>query len=365
MSGYAYQWAKQQRVGDSSTKTLLKTYAHWASEDYTTWVTNDELMADTEMDIKTIRKCRDKLIALGFLAETSRRVGDTRSIVVYQILAPEGSVVVQSMDQRTGERISLSPPSHAEYEEQGQKRSPSKSGAAKGNQKRSPSKNGAPPKTDESPSKFGSKPLQISPEAPPNLDPNKAVEEQEKTGDRQDARRAPRVALHDELRTIDLPDWLSREDWSMWCEHREAKAKDAPWTRAAAKVSVDRLAKLRGLGADPKACVEEAVLRGWTGLWAPKDGDKAAGTSTSLPDDWHTTAPGIAARGKQLGLEQKPSEPFERFKVRVFKAAGPGPWIEELLTRTGRESEDRYNALFAYFNDIPRDKAAEGAKVAA
>ncbi|MDE4924350.1 hypothetical protein PQH03_06885 [Ralstonia insidiosa] len=359
MSGYAYQWAKQQRVGDSSTKTLLKTYAHWASEDYTTWVTNDELMADTEMDIKTIRKCRDKLIALGFLAETSRRVGETRSIVVYQMLAPEGSVVVQSMDQRTGERISLSPPSHAEFEEKNQKRSPSKSGGAKRDQKRSLSENGAAPKTDSSPSTSGSKPLQISPEAPPNLDPNKAVEEQEKTGEKQNPRRAPRVSLHSELQSTELPEWLDRDAWAMWCEHREAKDKDAPWTRAAAKVSIARLTKLRDQGADPTGCIEEAVLRGWTGLWAPKQGDTAVG-GASVPDDWHTTAPGITERGKHLGVVQQTNEPFERFKVRVFKAAGPGVWIEDLLTRTSRESDERYAALYAYFNDIPRDRAGDG-----
>lgn len=359
MSGYAYQWAKQQRVGDSSTKTLLKTFAHWASEDYTTWVTNDELMADTEMDIKTIRKCRDKLIALGFLAETSRRMGKTGSIVVYQMLAPAGSVVVEAMDQRTGERISLSPPSHADFEERIQKRSPSKYGGTKKDQKRSPSENGGAPKEDSSPSTSGAKPLQISPEAPPHLDPNKAVEEQEKTGEKQNPRRVPRVALHSDLRSTELPEWLDTEAWAMWCEHREAKDKDAPWTRAAAKVSIARLTKLRDQGADPTGCIEEAVLRGWTGLWAPKQGDTAT-VGASVPEDWHTTAPGITERGKQLGVLQQTNEPFERFKVRVFKAAGPGVWIEDLLTRTSRESDERYAALYAYFNDIPREKGAEG-----
>ncbi|AXF20521.1 hypothetical protein CUJ89_08535 [Burkholderia pyrrocinia] len=162
---------------------------------------------------------------------------------------------------------------------------------------------------------------------------------------------------------MELPDWLAFEDWDMWCEQREAKHKDAPWTRPAATVSIRKLTKLRSLGQDPKACIEEAVLRGWTGLF-PLKGDVAAtssGSGTTVAPDWWKTASGIRERGKQLGIDEKPNQVFEQFKARVFKVAGPGEWMEDMLRTVSRESEERYEALYAFFNDIPRDQGAQQA----
>ncbi|WP_114176935.1 helix-turn-helix domain-containing protein [Burkholderia pyrrocinia] len=186
---------------------------------------------------------------------------------------------------------------------------------------------------------------------------------QEPSENHQGARRAPRVALHAEIQAMELPDWLAFEDWDMWCEQREAKHKDAPWTRPAATVSIRKLTKLRSLGQDPKACIEEAVLRGWTGLF-PLKGDVAAtssGSGTTVAPDWWKTASGIRERGKQLGIDEKPNQVFEQFKARVFKVAGPGEWMEDMLRTVSRESEERYEALYAFFNDIPRDQGAQQA----
>ena len=162
---------------------------------------------------------------------------------------------------------------------------------------------------------------------------------------------------------MELPDWLAFEDWDMWCEQREAKHKDAPWTRPAAVVSIRKLTKLRSMGQDPKACIEEAVLRGWTGLF-PLKGDAAATSSAAgaiVAPDWWKTAPGIRERGKHLGIEEKPGQVFEQYKARVFKAAGPGEWMEDMLRTVSRESEERYEALYAFFNDIPRDQGGQQA----
>lgn len=143
----------------------------------------------------------------------------------------------------------------------------------------------------------------------------------------------------------------------MWCEHREAKTKDAPWTRVAAKVSIKRLVKLLGEGQSPEVTVEEAVLRGWTGLFPVKASAAVGGAAAvALPDNWWKTESGIVQRGLQLGIERKPNQMLEQFKARVFKAAGPGEWMEDMLRTVSRESEERYEALYAYFNDIPRDK---------
>lgn len=194
------------------------------------------------------------------------------------------------------------------------------------------------------------------PERPSNaLD--KKREEEIREEEKKPTRRTPRVSLHDDLRSMDLPEEIPRDVWSMWCEHREAKANDAPWTRAAAIVSVKRMLKLLAEGQSPETTIDEAVLRGWTGLFPVKAQSVGTGTASALSADWWKTSPGITDRGKQQGQEQREGETFAHFKARVFKKAGPGEWMEDMLRTAGRESEGLYEQLYAYFNDISRQEA--------
>ncbi|SAL26054.1 gp60 [Caballeronia turbans] len=188
------------------------------------------------------------------------------------------------------------------------------------------------------------------------LDKKREEEIREEERETKPARRAPRVALHSQIRDLELPEGIAAEVWAMWCEHREAKTKEAPWTLAAAKVSIKRMAKLAAEGQAPDVTVEEAVLRGWTGLFPVKQPGGAAPGGAVVPADWWKTESGYIERGKQLGVDRTKFQFFEQFKARVCKLAGPGEWMEDLLRAVGRESEERYEALYAYFNDIPRDR---------
>jgi hypothetical protein len=123
-------------------------------------------------------------------------------------------------------------------------------------------------------------------------------------------------------------------------------------------VSIKKLTKVHGKGLDVVAAVDEAVLRGWTGLWEVKDDDAGTTGNASAPDGWWKTAQGIRDRAKQLGIVERADQLFDQFKAKVFKAAGPGEWREDMLRTVGRESEERYENLDAYFNDIPRDRVA-------
>lgn len=172
----------------------------------------------------------------------------------------------------------------------------------------------------------------------------------------QGARRAPRVALHSDILNFELPETIPFAVWDMWCEHREAKSKDVPWTRPAATISIKRLLKLDAEGQSPEVTVEEAVLRGWTGLFPVKAQPASSTAGHVVAADWWKTSTGITERGKQLSIEKRPEETDMKFKARVFKAAGPGEWMEEML-RSVKGSESLYEHLYAYFNDIPREKA--------
>ncbi|WP_027817091.1 helix-turn-helix domain-containing protein [Paraburkholderia bannensis] len=189
--------------------------------------------------------------------------------------------------------------------------------------------------------------------------PDSSGTTKEPSENRQGARQAPRIALHAELRAIELPAWLPAESWLDWCEHREAKEKkaDVPWTRPAAKVTLKKLAKLHELGRDVVTAIDESVLRGWTGIWEAKDEATGDTTTGGAPDGWWLGEAGWREQGKRHAIDPARFQYFEQFKAKVCKVLGPGPWMEYLLAAVSRESEERGEALYAYLNDVRREQS--------
>ncbi|HEX7906830.1 MAG TPA: hypothetical protein VF534_01890 [Paraburkholderia sp.] len=382
MSGYAYQWAKRQHVGDSRAKTVLKTYAHWASEDYSTWVTNEEMMLDTELNIQTIRKAREKLIALGFLIETKKRLGETRSIVVYQMLAPEGSTIVQSVDAK-GNVVTLSPPSREEYESKPlQKRSPSKSGhaskraEARGGEKPSPFKSEAPSDSTSSGVKSHVKGGEISLQAPPNLDTKKGLGLQEIAGDGfsgDDRTEENHSTKNDESENLKNPPTGFDAWWAVWpaatgrkqdadiCRsHWDANGLDVHAKLIIAHTEAMKRTLHWRTGGDPTP-IKYLERKRWKDCSADDvEASIAAASTTADGTPWFESTPEvIEARGAELGVRaRKPDEAIASYRVLVVNASKEKSAVDFVLRDAKKFNDQRlYEFAVATFGDalMPTD----------
>jgi hypothetical protein len=66
------------------------------------------------------------------------------------------------------------------------------------------------------------------------------------------------------------PAWIPVDAWTAFIAMRKAKGKRAPFTDAARDGIVAALDKLRAAGHDPGAVLQESVVNGWSGVFAPK-----------------------------------------------------------------------------------------------
>ncbi|MBB2981774.1 helix-turn-helix domain-containing protein [Paraburkholderia tropica] len=381
MSGDATTWARAQTVGDGRAKALLKEYAHWASEDYTTWASNETLELALELDIKTIRKARERLIELGYLIETRKRRGDTGNIVVYQMLAPESAVIAQKIDRRTGETTSLSPPSIEEYlAKQDQKRSPSKSGTPKAYQKRSPSKIGTPPDLDARGTKNAPQGVPDFPQGVPNLDPDlkelgfdlSGVGNARASGGADDDKTGP---SHDEKNPPSETETPGFDRfWAVWpaasgrkqarelcLSHWAANGLEADMHLIVAHVEAMKRTPHWKTGGDPTP-IRYLEGRRWRDC-SPDEID--AGGDERLADEseaWFETQLGVDARAKAIGFrDRKPDEDWRGYRVLVVKTANDRRAAEFVLKDAQRFNDARlYQFARQTFGDalLPMDDHA-------
>lgn len=180
---------------------------------------------------------------------------------------------------------------------------------------------------------------------PPHQVPSNRQEPSvEPSGNRHKSRKRANVR-------VALPDWLSGEAWNNWADYRLSKAS---FTQRAAELSIEKLASLRADGHDPVAVIDQSILRGWSGLFPVKTPGLA--TTVDAPgiasSSWWQSVGGVHARGDELGLTHREDkgELYRQFRVRVLKAAGPGPWRDEYLKEIARETAE-YERTLAYFGD--------------
>jgi hypothetical protein len=77
---------------------------------------------------------------------------------------------------------------------------------------------------------------------------------------------------------IQLPDWLPLETWNAFLEMRK-KARKELKTAYAIKLAIKELEKLRAAGNDPKAVLEQSILKNYPGLYELSKGGSANGHS--------------------------------------------------------------------------------------
>lgn len=86
MSIQALSWALKQQVNKSSEKFVLVCLCNYADENGYCFPSIARLELDTCQDRKTIIGAIKSLINAGFLTDTGKRRGRTKSIIVYQVL---------------------------------------------------------------------------------------------------------------------------------------------------------------------------------------------------------------------------------------------------------------------------------------
>jgi hypothetical protein len=67
-----------------------------------------------------------------------------------------------------------------------------------------------------------------------------------------------------------LPNWLPRESWDEFIEHRKQIRK--PMTALQAEKQIARLAKMHSQGLDVAGLIDHAIASGWQGIYVPRDG---------------------------------------------------------------------------------------------
>ncbi|WP_198045311.1 hypothetical protein [Cupriavidus taiwanensis] len=72
-----------------------------------------------------------------------------------------------------------------------------------------------------------------------------------------------------------IPDWLPLDAWEAFDAHRRNGKAKKDWTDHAISLAIKELGKLRDAGNDPRAVIEQSILRGYTGLFEVKQGGGA------------------------------------------------------------------------------------------
>lgn len=143
-----------------------------------------------------------------------------------------------------------------------------------------------------------------------------------------DNRKEPSVNRPAAKRASRLPeDWVLPKSWGEWAIS-EYPAWDADKVRTIATLFRNYWV----------AKSKDATKLDWFATWQNwciKEAEKSPnGGKAAVPGveegEWWTSSPGIDKKGAALGLAIREGEIWPNWKIRVFLAAGDGPWLNDL-----------------------------------
>ncbi|QOT75072.1 hypothetical protein [Cupriavidus basilensis] len=149
--------------------------------------------------------------------------------------------------------------------------------------------------------------------------------------------------------------WVLPKPWGEWAL-TEHPSWTADHTRKVAEMFRDHWHAAGG--ANARKADWEATWRNWVRREGPMAGSGAAGGATATTNSgsqWWRSNEAIEAEGAKHRVVWKRAqgEHFPDFKVRVFKAAGEGPWRDELMADLLRTKSSRYAEIHQYIYGHP------------
>ncbi|CAG2126865.1 hypothetical protein LMG31506_00211 [Cupriavidus yeoncheonensis] len=152
-------------------------------------------------------------------------------------------------------------------------------------------------------------------------------------------------------------EWVLPKGWGEWAL-KEQPSWTAEHTRHVADMFRDHW-HAKG-GADARKADWEATWRNWVRREGPMAGGSVAGANTGATT-WWTGTDAIKAKAAEHNVvwREDRGELFRNFRVRVFKAAGEGPWREMALTEAARENPEEHARIFEFFYGQPPANAAQ------
>ncbi|MCG7939503.1 MAG: helix-turn-helix domain-containing protein [Candidatus Thiodiazotropha lotti] len=215
MSNVALAWAFSLKLKPSVKLTLLAMANRANSEnDHLVFASISMLIKDTCLDRKTVISALGELRSSELIKDTGKRTGATNQVVVYRVEA-QPQKQSQNRNRSKNGTVPLFPAKGPDF-------------PCKGSQKRNTKTKGKP--------------------------------------------KEPKI--YKKIRLAYLPDGVSMEAAKAYIDHR--KTKGGNFTQRAFDLAMKEAAQAHKVGWNPDDAIDEAILRGWTGIkidWlSPKQG---------------------------------------------------------------------------------------------
>lgn len=164
------------------------------------------------------------------------------------------------------------------------------------------------------------------------------------------AKAAKRIAARGSRLTTE---WVLPPDYKAW-----ALATFPAWTDGFVAMVADRFRDHW-----TAASGQQAVKVDWAGTWRNWCRREPAvppvtAVGTGVSGEWWLSAKLIEAKAKELDIHMIDGELFAQFKARVFRAAGEGPWMKQIVSSTTNQGFQSVGQMTAHLQQQRGNSAA-------